>query len=325
MKFSLFVHMERSDPAVSQRDLFVQLEELVLAAEAGGFETVWIGEHHAMEFTIAPNPLIQLSHLAARTDRIRLGTGNLVAPFWHPLKLAAETAMLDVVSNGRLDLGIARGAYSFEYERLHPGLDAWRAGQRMREMIPAVKELWQGDHQLDGEFWQYPKSTSVPKPVQSSVPIWVAARDPHSHDFAVANGCNVQVTPLASGDEEVWRLVERFETAVAAHPEVPRPKLMLLQHAFVAENAAEAHRLTEDLSAFYCAFASWFANKRPVTQGFMQPLTAEDRAAMPNYAPEVIAKNLVIGEPDVVIERLKTYETWGVGDGTPQRSSKQRR
>lgn len=312
MRFSLFVHMERSSPSESQLELFEQVEQLVLDAEAGGFEAAWIGEHHAMEFTIAPNPFIQLSHLAARTKKIRLGTGNLVAPFWHPLKVAGEAAMMDIACNGRLELGIARGAYSFEYERLSPGLDAWQAGQRLRELIPAVRKLWDGDYEHNGEFWQFPQSTSAPKPVQKSLPIWVAARDPNSHDFAVASGCQVQVTPLASGDEEVWRLIDRFETAVAAHPEVPRPRLMLLQHTFVTESAVETRRMAEDLSAFYCAFAAWFANKRPVRQGFMQPLTTEERSAMANYAPDVMAANLVIGEPEAVVSRLKAYEAKGV-------------
>ena len=57
MKFSLFGHMERSDPAKPHRELFDELVELVEIAEAAGFETVWIGEHHGMEFTIAPNPV----------------------------------------------------------------------------------------------------------------------------------------------------------------------------------------------------------------------------------------------------------------------------
>ena len=110
MKFSLFVHMERSDPKKTHRELFEELEELVLLSEAAGLETVWIGEHHGMEFTIAPNPFIQLAYLAAKTSTIRLGTGNVVAPFWHPIKLAGEAAMTDIASNGRLELGIARGA-----------------------------------------------------------------------------------------------------------------------------------------------------------------------------------------------------------------------
>jgi alkanesulfonate monooxygenase SsuD/methylene tetrahydromethanopterin reductase-like flavin-dependent oxidoreductase (luciferase family) len=312
MKFSLFLHMERNGTAPSHSQLFSELGELVAMAEEGGFETAWIGEHHGMEFTISPNPFINLAYLAAKTSRIRLGTGTIVAPFWHPLRLAGEAAMTDVATGGRLDLGLARGAYSFEYERLHPGLDAWGAGQRLRELIPALRKLWVGDYAHDGEFWQFPASTSVPKPIHgSSLPIWVAARDPSSHDFAIAQGCNVQVTPLAAGDAEVASLMDRFRTACANHPEVPRPRIMLLQHTFVADSAVDAQRLAEDLSAFYCAFGAWFQNKRPVRDGFIQELTAAERAAMPNYAPDVMRRNLVIGEPEEVVARLKGYEALG--------------
>ncbi|MGZ2778525.1 LLM class flavin-dependent oxidoreductase, partial [Pseudomonas aeruginosa] len=77
------------------------------------------------------------------------------------------------------ELGIARGAYSYEYERLMPGLTAWDAGQRMRELIPAVKKLWQGDYAHQGEYWSFPATTSSPLPKQQPhPPIWVAARDP---------------------------------------------------------------------------------------------------------------------------------------------------
>lgn len=312
MKFSLFVHMERTDPAAPQEELFHHLTELVLTAEAAGFETVWIGEHHAMEFTIAPNPFINLAYLGAITKRIRLGTGTIIAPFWHPIRLAGEAAMTDIATNGRLELGVARGAYSFEYERLVPGLDAWGAGLRLREMIPAVRKLWAGDYAHQGEFWSFPASTSAPKPIQKPFPpIWVAARDANSHAFAVAQGCNVQVTPLAAGDAEVVSLMERFQAACSDHATMPRPRIMLLQHTFVADSAAEADRLADDLSVFYCAFGAWFQNKRPVRNGFMEPLDAEDRAAMPNYAPDLLRKNLVIGEPEEVIARLKTFETMG--------------
>ncbi|WP_413990054.1 LLM class flavin-dependent oxidoreductase [Labrys okinawensis] len=311
MKFSLFVHMERSDVSKPHRELFEELGELAVIAEDAGFETVWIGEHHGMDFTIAPNPFIQLAYLAAKTTRIRLGTGNVVAPFWHPIKLAGEAAMTDVACNGRLDLGIARGAYMFEYERLVPGLDAMGAGLRMRELVSAVKKLWAGDYAHQGEYWSFPKTTSSPKPVQADLPIWIAARDPNSHDFAVATGCNVQVTPLAAGDAEVASLMERFKTAVANHPEVPQPKIMLLQHTFVADSPQEAHQLCDDLSSFYCLFGAWFLNKRPIHQGIMAPLTAEEKAAMPQYSPQAVRKSLVIGEPHEVIARLKGYETLG--------------
>ena len=312
MKFSLFVHMERSDLAKPHLELFQEVEELVLLAEEAGMEAAWIGEHHGMEFTISPNPFISLAHLAAKTDRIRLGTGTVIAPFWHPIKLAGEAALTDVVTAGRLDLGIARGAYSFEYERLSPGLDAWGAGQRMREMIPALKGLWQGDFAFDGEFWSFPESTSSPKPLQRPhPPIWVAARDPSSHAFAVANGCNVQVTPLASGDGEVASLMERFEAACAAAPDTPRPEIMLLMHTFVAADEKEAEQLSRDLSLFFCQFTAWFQNKKPVHQGILEPLTDDEIAAMPQYAPDVIREKLVIGTPEEVIARLKGYEALG--------------
>ena len=312
MKFSLFLHMERYDAHTTHRQLFDELTELVQIAEKGGFETAWVGEHHAMEFTIAPNPFINLSYLAARTERIRLGTGTVIAPFWHPIRLAGEAGMVDVASNGRLDLGIARGAYSFEYERLLPGLDAFGAGARMRELVPALRNLFKGDYAHQGEFWSWPSTTPVPRQIQQpNPPMWLAARDPNSHEFAVRNGCHVQVTSLAAGDTEVVNLMDRFNAACKANPDVPRPQIMMLMHTFVGADAAEVDAAVADLSRFYCYFSKWFKNERPVEQGFIEPLTEADIASFPQYTPEQIRKNLVIGQPTDVIDRLKQYEELG--------------
>ncbi|KWF33359.1 LLM class flavin-dependent oxidoreductase [Burkholderia pseudomultivorans] len=312
MRFSLFVHMERVSDQTSQKQLYDEMVELCQIADRGGMHAVWTGEHHGMDFTIAPNPFINLADLANKTKRVRLGTGTVVAPFWHPIKLAGEAAMTDIITGGRLELGIARGAYSFEYERLMPGLDAWGAGQRMRELIPAVKKLWEGDYAHDGEFWQFPSTTSSPLPLQQPhPPIWVAARDPNSHEFAVANGCNVQVTPLHLGDEEVEKLVGHFNAACAKFSHVPRPQIMLLRHTYVASSEDDAQLAADEVNVFYNYFGAWFKNERPVSRGMIKPLSRDEIAAHPFYTPEAMRRNNVIGTPAEVIERLKAYEALG--------------
>ena len=312
MKLSLFVHMERIDAEQSQAGLYREMIDLCEMADKGGLHAIWTGEHHGMDFTIAPNPFINIADLARRTSSVRLGTGTVVAPFWHPIKLAGEAAMTDIITGGRLDLGIARGAYSFEYQRLANNMDAMTAGSHLREMVPAVQKLWAGDYTHDGKHWRFPQTTSSPKPLQQpGVPIWVAARDPMSHDFAVSNHCNVQVTPLHLGDPEVIVLMERFTAACASHPQIPKPKIMLLMHGFCGSDAADCQRAAEDLRRFYCYFAAWFKNDRPIHQALIQELSEAEMAAMPQYAVEKMLQNTVTGTPDQVIARLKTYEALG--------------
>ena len=311
MKFSLFAHIERYDDSVSHKQLLDELTEFTLMAEAGGMETIWIGEHHGMEYTVAPNPFINLAYLAAKTTTIRLGTGNVIAPFWHPIRLAGEAALCDLISNGRVDLGIARGAYMFEYERLMPGLDAMEAGLRMRELVPAVQQLLKGNYTHNGEYWKFPETTAVPRAIQNPIPIWIAARDPHTHDFAVASGCNVQVTPLANGDEEVKNLMDKFNTACEAHPEVPRPKLMLLMHTYVAKTEEELMKGAAGLQKFFLYFGKWFKAEAPIKDGFIEPITQAEVDAQPNLAPEIMRKNCLVGTPEEVIARIKSYEEMG--------------
>ncbi len=312
MKFSLFAHMERVTTGATHRELYNEFVTLCEMADRGGMHAIWTGEHHGMEFTIAPNPFTTLVDLAHRTKQVRLGTGTVIAPFWHPIKLAGEAAMTDVLTGGRLDVGIARGAYSYEYERIMPGMDAWEAGQRMREIVPAVQQLWKGDYAHDGEFYQFPASTSAPKPLQDGgPPLWVAARDPNSHEFAVANGCNVQVTPLWLGIEEIENLMKCFKDACEKHQQVARPKIMLLQHTYVGKDEAAVIAASKRLSRFYCYFGSWFRNQRPVTQGQIKTLSQEEMDAIEMYSPENMRKNLLIGTSQQVIDRLKHYEDLG--------------
>lgn len=312
MKFSLFVHMERIDATQNHAELYEEFLELCRLADEGGMCAIWTGEHHAMDFTIAPNPFLSLVDLARRTKNVRLGTGTVIAPFWHPIKLAGEAAMADIITGGRLDIGIARGAYSYEYERLRPGMDAWEAGQRMREVVPTLRKLWAGDYAHEGEFFQFPSTTSAPKPLQEGgPPLWIAARDPNSHEFAVAEGCHVQVTPLWLGDQEIESLMQRFKDACEKVKPPKRPKIMLLQHGFIGETEAELDEATRLLHRFYCYFGAWFKNEKPVRQGLIEALTQEEMDSNPMYSREGIRENLLIATADQAIERLKRFEALG--------------
>ncbi|QUD83221.1 LLM class flavin-dependent oxidoreductase [Gordonia polyisoprenivorans] len=317
MRFSLFVHMERWDDSVSHRELFDNLTELTQMAEAGGFSTVWIGEHHSMEYVIAPSPMPLLAYLAGQTSTIRLGAGTIVAPFWNPIRAAGETALLDVISNGRAEVGLARGAYQFEFDRMTPGLAATDGGKHLRELVPAVRKLWQGDYAHDGEIWQFPTSTSVPKPIQQPTPpMWVAARDPDSHDFAVREGCNVMVTPLMKGDEEVVDLTRKFNTAVANHPEVPRPEIMVLRHTHVhSPDDPDGWRVAaEGVSKYYRTFDAWFGNKTTPVDGFLEPSPESKFESRPEFELDSLHRTAMIGTPDEVIKRLNEYQALGVDE-----------
>lgn len=315
MRFSLFIHMERWDDSVSEKEHWDNLVELVQIAEKGGFGTVWIGEHHSMEYTASPNPMVQLGYLAARTEKIRLGAGTIVAPFWNPIRAAGETALLDVISNGRAEVGVARGAYQFEFNRLCGGIPAADGGKYLRELVPAMEQLWNGDYEHDGEIWRFPVSTSVPKPLNpSNPPIWIAARSEETHHWAVENGWNVQVTPLMKGDEEVQDLMDKFNAAVAAHPEVEkRPEIMVLKHTYVhATEDAEGWRPAADaINRFYRTFQSWAFGKDEPVNGFKDPAPLETVAERPEFAADSLHKTAMIGTPDEVSERIQRYQDMG--------------
>ena len=314
MRFSLFIHMDRFDTSQSHEEVWENLVELVQLAEAGGFHKVWIGEHHSMEYTISPNPMSQLANLAAKTSTIRLGAGTIIAPFWHPIRAAGEAALVDVISGGRLELGIARGAYQFEFDRLKDGMPAAEGGEYLRELIPAVRNLWAGDYEHSGQHYAFPVSTSVPKPKQPEIPIWVAARSPETHDWAVANGCNVQVTPLMKGDEEVQDLMDKFNNARAAHPEITeKPEIMVLRHTHVhsADDPEGWRPAAESISKFYRTFSAWAFGKEAPVNGFLDPQPLEKFKDRPEFELESIHKSAMIGTPDEVIPRIKDYEAMG--------------
>ena len=313
MKFAIAVNMARYSPDTDMRVVANRALDLVKMAEQGGFEMAFAAEHHTIEMTIAPNPFTILMNWAANTSKIRLGTATVVAPYWHPIRLAGEAALFDVYSDGRLEFGIARGAFQYEFDRMAGGIQQQKGVAYLKEMLPVVKALWSGDYKHDGEFWQFPTSSSVPKPLQQPhPPIWVAARDPDTYDWAIKNGAHIMSTPLSRPPAEVKILADKFKQALANNPGVPRPRFLMLRQAFVYDNPDNWRRAIDYAIDSGRHFENLFQTNGIVKNGFTKPVDLSTVSSPENYDPEHLHESLLFGTPDVVIEKLKLYKDAGV-------------
>lgn len=313
MKFQLAINLERMDDSQDMRDVARHTLEMVQMAEEGGFELAWSAEHHALEMTIAPNPFQLLTWWAMHTNRIRLGTAVAVAAYWHPINLAGEAALVDVLSDGRLDFGIGSGAYQREFDRMHPGLkqsDAWRY---MHEMIPAVKALWAGDYEHNGEFWSFPTSTSVPKPLQKPhPPIWVAARAPMTFDYAVKHGYNITSWPLTRPFSEAEEYKARLDAAMAANPGCSKPEWAVMRHTALYTDDTGRDSAIRALQGVLGQFENLFRNLGDVKNGFPRRIPLEELTDREQYNAGMLEQNLMFGSPEDAIAKIRQLESIGV-------------
>lgn len=315
MKFQIAINLERNDKNLDMQEVERHTLEMVQMADRAGFNIVWAAEHHGLEMTIAPNPFQILTWWAAHTEKIRLGTAVAVAPYWHPLNLAGEAAFTDLISGGRLEFGIGSGAYQREFDRMHPGLKQSEGWRYMHEMLPALKALWAGDYAHNGEFWTFPTTTSVPKPLQKPhPPIWIAARAPITYDYAVENECNIMSWPrtLPFTEAEVYK--QRLDEALEKNPGKKRPIFSMMRHTVVYERPEQWEIPVNAVQRQLGMFENLFRNIGEVENGFPEQVSLNDLADREEYAPQMLKKNLMFGTPDEIIEKLKPYEDLGVDE-----------
>lgn len=312
MKFHLSINLERMDDTVSMEDVRNHTLEMVQMADEAGFELVWAAEHHALEMTIAPNPFQLMTWWAANTKNIRLGAGVVNAAYWHPINLAGEAAMTDLISGGRMDLGIGSGAYQREFDRMRPGLDQKDGYKYLQEMLPLIKALWKGDVTHEGEHWQFPASTSCPKPVQDEVPLWVAARSPVTFDYAVEHNCNIMSWPLTMPFSEAEAYRERLDEAIAKSDRPFTGKWAMMRHTSVYETQDDKQAALDAVRSALAMFGNLMMKSGEVTNGFPSKVPLASLEGNVRVEPEMLAQNLVFGSPDEVIGKIKQYQEIGV-------------
>jgi alkanesulfonate monooxygenase SsuD/methylene tetrahydromethanopterin reductase-like flavin-dependent oxidoreductase (luciferase family) len=311
MKFHIAINLERMDDTIDMSAVRDHTIEMIQMADKAGFEVAWAAEHHALEMTIAPNPFQIMTWWAAHTDNIRLGCGVANASYWHPINLAGEAAMVDLLSGGRLELGLGSGAYQREFDRMRPGLDQKDSHRYMQEMLPLVRELWKGDVEHNGENWQFPKATSCPKPVQDNVPMWVAARSPATFDYAVANDCNVMCWPLTMPFSEAEKYKTQLDESIAKAGGWAGT-FALMRHTSVYDTEDDHTATLGAIRNALGKFGNLMMKKGDVVNGFPESIPLKDLAGNVRVDPAMLEENLTFGDPDTVIAKLRAYEDLGV-------------
>src|SRR5262245_17913892 len=242
-------------------------------AEAAGFDSVWLGEHHNNPL-LYPTPLIGLAAIAGRTRRLRLGTGVVLLPLYHPLAVAEEAAMVDVISGGRLILGVGAGYAPEEFEAF--GVSIGERGSRMDEAAPLIKRLWSEEKVTHhGRHYRVTNAAVGPRPVQRpGPPLWFAGWVEPAIRRAGRLGDAWLGGPSARLDE-LERCVRLYRDARAAAPRGPgEGEVALMRYVFVAESAERARAIAGE--AFIRSFeATYFRWPHPAVKRPAGPLTIE--------------------------------------------------
>ena len=312
MKFHLAINLERMTPQTSMAEVRDHTLEMVKMADRAGFEVAWAAEHHALEMTIAPNPFQLMTWWADHTENIRLGAGVVNAAYWHPINLAGEAAMLDLLSGGRLEFGIGSGAYQREFDRMKPGLDQKDSYKYMQEMLPVVQALWKGDVEHNGTYWQFPNATSCPKPVQQDVPVWVAARAPITYDYAVENNHNIMSWPLTMPINELEAYKDRLEDSKARLNPHYSGKFTTMRHTAVYKTEADRQAALGAVRGVLGQFGNLMMKRGEVENGFPDPVPLAELDGNARVDPAMLEENLMFGSPEQVVAKLKSYDALGV-------------
>jgi alkanesulfonate monooxygenase SsuD/methylene tetrahydromethanopterin reductase-like flavin-dependent oxidoreductase (luciferase family) len=243
--FNSFQHLEAEafDPRGCEQDYAWYLERWI-RAEGMGFEGIFFSEHHFVPGRFTPSPNLLIAAVAARTQRLRLGAMGNVVPLYEPWRLAEEFAMLDQLSGGRLEIGLASG--SGPREHLAVGISADEVRPRFDEALTIIEAaLTQPRVTHQGRFWQLNKLAIVPRPLQQPAPPrWMTGIGLPAALSAAARGYRF-CTGFLPTAQVAELFVEYRKAALAAGYAVENRHLALRRMVVLHEDTAEAHRLGE--------------------------------------------------------------------------------
>lgn len=283
---------------LSQAERFAQVVDQAVRADELGFDTFWVGEHHFTDF-ISSNPVPILAAIAARTSRIRIGTGVALPAHRHPIRVAEDYAAVDVLSNGRLDLVVSRGVFRNAFDGFRQ--DFAERGDRLQEAIDVIRGCWTSeDFSYEGPFTQFSNLCVQPRPVQTPhPPLWIGCGSVDSARAAADAGLNLALFDFPGlGDPRP--IVRAYRDRVAELGADPAAhKVSLGRHAYIRATEEQARR------EFEPHYRTYFTMPVP---GVRRPDTGLDAPAIKasELPVERLFTNCLCTDPERAIAYLRS-------------------
>jgi alkanesulfonate monooxygenase SsuD/methylene tetrahydromethanopterin reductase-like flavin-dependent oxidoreductase (luciferase family) len=294
-------------PGLSAKENYEHTLKMIEMADAAGVDGWFLAEHHCdASFSLVASPNLMLAAAAGRTSRIRLGALVTVLPYHHPLRVAEEIRMLDVLTDGRLEIGFGRGA--IRHEQAAYGVDRNTTAELFEDgMKLLLRLLTERDVEFENKWWQGTVREVVPSAVQEPIPpMWITVVSASSIERAVRYAAHaaVSLTPMALARQHVARYEEAWRER---HGDTPRGKFSFGVTIAVGETHAEAERFARDPLHTKAENFLKAISDRPKGD---DPAYAEHEAGWRDYVDSsfegMIDKGLIIyGSVDEAVEQLE--------------------
>ena len=305
MNFGLLMSFRNSSRnELSYSDLYRKHVDLCVEAEDLGFDTIWLTEHHFVEDGYSPSMLPIAAAIASRTKKIRIGTFVLLMPLHNPLHVAEDAATIDVLSNGRFDLGLGQGYVPREFTGFNVARE--ERSRRLREGVEIVRRAFTEDHvTFEGKCYTVRDVTLYPKPVQRPhPPIWIGARSRPATERAARNGYHLAGT--GARQAEIYR-----EALRAAGRNPDDFNIAQLRFGFIGAKKDKAWDDCEfGLQYLLARYGQWIveASDVPGDERFAQiPPVGELRKAS---AAGMIGYGVMVGTPDDAIAQIEAIQDY---------------
>lgn len=309
MKFGLFggAVAKRGGENADSSD-YTRVLDMICEADALGFHSAFMVEHHFTGIGQVSATLSTLCYLAAKTNRIRLGTGVTVLPWHNPVLVAEQAATLDLLSGGRLDFGVGKGYRDLEFHGFC--IPKEEAQERYDEALGIIMKSFTSDERFShkGKYWQYDDILVEPPTVQKPhPPIWIAAGSDASIAAVARSGHNVMFDQFAG----IGRTKERLDIWKETCAEIGRPhdpmQVTVARGLTIVRTDEELHKALEARRVRNEQFVARFGNL-PGQEGASQrqPQTYTD----PLFTDE---SGALIGKPEQIIAQLKALKSMGFG------------